>query len=135
MEYIFGSTEMLWYSKGMSLAYIYPANGSQLYYQLSSVAGIHSAGIDLVASFSPLATLIFSALLWVLGVLTISYLVGSEVISRGTVHTRKLAFQPKQWGQSPQRTRALLTNLDQNNWSLHSETYQCKLGIYSVSST
>ena len=35
----------------MSLAYIYPANGSQIYYQLSSVAGIHRAGIDTSSKF------------------------------------------------------------------------------------
>ena len=31
--------------------YIYPANGSQLYYQLSSVACIHSAGMDISYRF------------------------------------------------------------------------------------
>ena len=31
--------------------YIYPAKGSQLYYQLGSVAGIHSAGMDITNKF------------------------------------------------------------------------------------
>ena len=75
MEYIFGSTSPteMWYSK---LKYKQP--------------GVHCCQqLNIAASFSHLATLI-SALLWVLAVLTIPYLAGTEVISRGTVHTNKL---------------------------------------------
>ena len=44
------------------------------------------------ASFSHLAASNFSAL-WFLAVLTIPYLEGAEVISRGTLYVKKLIFQ------------------------------------------